>query len=104
MSPSVCQAAWKAAPFQFWAASLLQHNGMTLVVAQRQLLTTSLFPRRAAKCARCTVSVQFSTFHTAFVFLTGSCDRPQLMSTKALETKAWQLGVRGAPILAAYMA
>ena len=53
-------------------------------------LAYAISSRPSQLCSRWPVSPSLYSlrrFHSAFVFLTGSCDRRQIMSTKARETK-----------------
>ena len=112
MSSSPCQApkytaAWTAAAFPFWAAYLAlfcstraclsdgwlsAHTLLTLLgwtTLPAAASHSSLVLRRPDALSVPVSPSLYSTrrFHPAFVFLTGSCDRRQLMSTKARETK-----------------
>ena len=101
-------AAWSAVVLQFWAAFLApcrrdrrlatatagpaRHSldwpcrATTLVADYHDPVTTS--PSSCPEPLVSPRSVQrVRSFHPAHVFLTGGCDRRQLMSTKAPETK-----------------
>ena len=103
-SPSPPQPGEQA--FQFWAATsapscttaspryrcLSAHTGLALLGWTLPPAAAIHYAARSSlsRCPECAVSpflYSSRRSHFAFVFLTGSCDRRQLMPTKAPETK-----------------